>query len=66
MRYVLCRSVLRMAERYERKPERIAQRILPEGQKPVKGKPCDIEKEPGAYKRQAQKGFALPDTARFV
>ena len=35
-------------------------------QKLVKGKSCDIEKEPGAYKRQAQKGFALPDTARFV
>ena len=47
LRYVLCRSVLRMAERNKRKPERVAQRILPQGQKFIKGKSCNIEKEPG-------------------
>ena len=66
MRSVFCRSVLCLAERSKAKSERVAQRILPQGQKPVKGKSRDIEKEPGALKRQARKSFAFQNTERFI
>ena len=66
MRYVFRRSVLCMAKRDEREPERTAAGVLPEGQESFQGEPRDPEKEPGALKRQAQKGFAFPNTARFV
>ena len=56
LRYVFCRSLLCMAERDERKPERLTQRILPQGQKFVEGKPLDTKKESGVDQRQTKKG----------
>ena len=66
MRYVFRRPVLRMAKRDEREPERTAAGVLPERQESVEGQSRDPKKEPGALKRQAQKSFAFPNTARFV
>ena len=66
MRSVFCRSVLCLAERSKGKSERVAQRILPQRQKPVKDKCRDIEKEPGALKRQARKSFAFQNIERFI
>ena len=37
-----------------------------ERQESFASEPRDSEKEPGAYKRQAQESFAFPNTARFV
>lgn len=66
MRYVFRRSVLRMAERNEREPERIVAGVLPERQESFSGQSRDPKKEPGVDQRQAQKSFAFPNTARFV
>ena len=66
LRHVFCRSVLRMAERNKRKLKRTAARVLSKGKKPFEGESCNVKKEPGTYKRQAQESFALPNSARFI
>ena len=63
MRYVFCRSVLRMAERDKREPERA---FASQKQKPFEGESRDFKKEPGVDQRQAQESFAFQNTARFV
>ena len=54
MRYVFRRSVLRVAKRDEREPERTAAGVLPERQESVKGQSRDPKKEPCPLKRQTQ------------
>ena len=66
MRYVFRRSILCMAKRDKRESERTAAGILPERQESFEGQSRDTKKEPGVDQRQAQKGFAFPNTARFV
>ena len=66
LRYVFRRSVLRMAKRDERKPERTAAGVLPERQESFAGQSRDPEKEPGVDQRQAQESFAFTNTTRFV
>lgn len=40
--------------------------FYPQRQKPFKGKAFDIEKEPGAHKCRAQKGFTFQNAVRIV